>query len=113
MDEGNLYYNYFLLIYTLFYLKKEDSNGLNRSNHFFSRDKHLSSSLKKTLKTFYCNLANKNSFDTVNLFLIHQKKIYSFRKHQSICVESDKSPDFINTTHIIPESTRIVWCSLL
>ena len=73
MDEGNLYYNYFLLVYTLFYLKKEDSNGLNRSNHFFSRDKHLSSILKKTLKTFHCNLANKKSFDTVNLFLIHQK----------------------------------------
>ena len=70
MDEGNLYYNYFLLVYTLFYLKKEDSN------HFFSRDKHLSSSLKKTLKTFYCNLANKNSFDTVNLFLIHQKNFF-------------------------------------
>ena len=112
MDEGNLYYNYFLLVYTLFYLKKEDSNGLNRSNHFFSRDKHLSSSLKKTLKTFYCNLENKNSFDTVNLFLIHQKKIYSFRKLQSICVESDKSPDFINTTHIIPESTRIFKFSI-
>ena len=106
-------YNYFLPVFTLLYLEKEDSNGLNRSNHFFSRDKHLSSRLEKTLKTFYCNLANKNSFDTSKYIFDTPKILCSFRKLQSICVEADKSPDFINTTHIIPESTQTAWCSLL
>ena len=113
MDMVICIHNYYLPVFTLLYLEREDSNGLNRSNHFFSRDKHLSSRLEKTLKTFYCNLANKNRFDTGKCIFDTTKILCSFIKLQSICVKADKSPDFINTTHIIPESTQMVWCSLL